>query len=188
VIIRCNSSGDLYTIPPTPADSTHQAQITCLASATVWHARLGHPGPTVLNKLHSSSAIACNKLSHGICHACQLGKHVRLPFTLSTSSSMHPFELLHCDVWTSPIISNSGFRYYLVLLDDYTHFCWTFPLKHKSDVGATLVTFHAYVHTQFGLPIKTLQADNGTEFVNYNLSTVTSQPPRAWRSLLLIAT
>jgi hypothetical protein len=174
VIIRCNSSGDLYTIPPTPADSSHQAHITYLASATVWHARLGHPGPTVLNKLHSSSTIACNKLSHDICHACQLGKHVRLLFTLSTLSSMHPFELIHYDVWTSPIISNSCFSYYLVLFDDYTHFCWTFPLKQKSDVGVTLVTFHAYVHMQLGIPIKTLQVDNGTKFVNHNLSTFLS--------------
>jgi hypothetical protein len=58
-----------------------------------------------------------------MCHACQLGKHVRLPFSSSMSSSKSPFELIHCDVWTSPVISVSGFKYYLVLLDDFTHFC-----------------------------------------------------------------
>jgi hypothetical protein len=34
----------------------------------------------------------------------------------------------------------------------------------------SLANFHAYVCTQFGVPIKVMQADNGTEFVNHNLS------------------
>jgi transposase InsO family protein len=106
-----------------------------------------------------------------MCHACQLGKHVWLPFHSSVSSSTCPFELLHCDVWTSPITSTPGFKYYLVLLDDFTHFFWIFPLKHKSDVFTTFANFHSYVHTQFHLPIKIIHADNGTEFVNSNFST-----------------
>uniref|UniRef100_A0A453J2V5 Integrase catalytic domain-containing protein n=1 Tax=Aegilops tauschii subsp. strangulata TaxID=200361 RepID=A0A453J2V5_AEGTS len=41
--------------------------------------------------------------------------------------------LIHCDLWTSPVCSFSGFQYYLVILDDYSHYFWTFPLRHKSD-------------------------------------------------------
>jgi hypothetical protein len=37
------------------------------------------------------------------------------------------FDLVHCDLWTSPILSLSGYKYYLVILDDYSHFPWTFP-------------------------------------------------------------
>jgi transposase InsO family protein len=62
-------------------------------------------------------------------------------------------------------------KYYLVVLDDFTHFCWTFPLKHKSDVFTTFVNFHSYVRTQLNLPIKIIQADNGNEFVNSRFST-----------------
>jgi hypothetical protein len=87
---------------------------------------------------------------------------VRLPFNFSVSSSKSPFELIYCDVWTPPVVSTSGFKYYLVLLDDFTHFYWTFPLKQKSDVFHSITTFHSYVRTQFGLPIKVLQADNDT--------------------------
>jgi hypothetical protein len=39
--------------------------------------------------------------------------------------------------------------------------------KSKSDVYQRLVDFFNYVSTQFHLPIKCLQADNGTEFVNH---------------------
>jgi transposase InsO family protein len=172
VIIRYNSSGDLYTIPPALVAPSHQAFISSAAPAPIWHARLGHPGPTVLNKLQSSSSIVCNKSTHSMCHTCQLGKHVWLPFSPLVSSSQCPFELLHCDVWTLPITSIYGFKYYLVVLDDFTHFCWTFPLKYKSDVFTTFINFHSYARTQFDLPIKIIQADNRTEFINSHFSTL----------------
>jgi transposase InsO family protein len=79
------------------------------------------------------------------------------------------FTLLHCDVWTSPAVSNSGFKYYLVILDDFTHYVWTFPLQHKSDILATFVSFNAFVQTQFHCSISCLQTDNGKEFDNHAL-------------------
>jgi histone deacetylase 1/2 len=100
-----------------------------------------------------------------------LGKHKRLSFTLSSSHTVAPFELLHYDVWTSPVTSISGFSYYLVILDDYTHFCWTFPLRRKSDAHQHLVNFVSYASTQFGSVVKCFQADNGTEFVNNTTAT-----------------
>jgi hypothetical protein len=43
------------------------------------------------------------------------------------------FNLIHCDLWTSLIVSISGYKYYLVILDDHSHYVWTFPLRVKSD-------------------------------------------------------
>jgi histone deacetylase 1/2 len=76
---------------------------------------------------------------------------------------------VHADVWTAPVSSFSGFKYYLVLIDDLTHYTWTFPLHAKSDVYACLLAFHAYVQTQFQLPLLALQTDNGKEFDNIAL-------------------
>ncbi|GJU59355.1 ribonuclease H-like domain-containing protein [Tanacetum coccineum] len=43
----------------------------------------GHPGSDVLRSLLSSNTVLCNKMkSPMLCHACQLGKHVRLPFEI----------------------------------------------------------------------------------------------------------
>jgi len=69
------------------------------------------------------------------------------------------------------VISNSGFQYYLVILDDFSHYVWTFPLRRKSDVVSTLSTFHAFVQTQFGKPILAFQTDNGKEFDNTTFRT-----------------
>lgn len=87
-------------------------------------------------------------------------------FSRSHSSTSSPFKLVHCDVWISFVLSTSGFRYYLVVLDDFSHLCWTFPLCHMSDVHQRLVESVAYDKTLFGLPIKCFQADKGTEFAN----------------------
>ena len=54
----------------------------------------------------------------------------RLPFTPSVTKSLHPFHLLHVDLWgPTPTMSTNGFRYYLVLVDDFTKFCWVYLLK-----------------------------------------------------------
>jgi histone deacetylase 1/2 len=161
-IARCNSPGPLYPLRLPPAAHSLVAGSTSL----LWHRRLGHPGHEALSKL-SSVLHLCNKdNSPSVCHACQLGRHIRLPFHTSGSRASSAFDLIHCDLWTSPVISVSGYKYYLVTLDDYSHFLWTFPLKLKSDTFPTLSHFFAYAHTQFGASIKAIQCDNGREFDN----------------------
>jgi hypothetical protein len=63
-------------------------------------------------------------------------------------------------------MSISSFKYYLVILDDFTHFIWTFPLRNKSDVHKIFIHFQQYVATHFFLPIRFIQCDNGKEFNN----------------------
>ena len=164
-IVRCNSSGPLYPLH-LPASAPRFTALLADASS-LWHQRLGHLGHEALSRLASASAISCNKnTSSPICHACQLGRHVRLPFGTSQSRALKIFDLIHCDLWTSPVPSVSGYKYYLVILDDYSHYLWTFPLRLKSDTFATISHFFSYVATQFGTTIKCVQSDNGREFDN----------------------
>jgi transposase InsO family protein len=168
VLIRCDSTCDLY---PPHNHTTSNASNTILAtqlSGDLCHARLGHPGHGHLCQILQLFDFHCSKDKHS-CHACHLGKSVRLPFSYLNKVAAFPFTLLHCDVWTSLVVSNSGFKYYLVILDDFTHYVWTFPLRHKSNFLATFVLFHGFVQTQFQCSIACLQANNGKEFVNHAL-------------------
>jgi hypothetical protein len=178
VIVRSNSTGPLYTmrLPSSfTSPSTVVAAVATTAAAivtpSIWHRRLGHPGPDTLSSLSRSSFINYKSIPHELCHACQLGKHTRLPFASSTHRAEKPFDLVHLDLWTSPIVSVSGYKYYLVMLDDCTHYLWTFPLKLKSDTFTTLSNFFAYVSTQFGCTVKAIQCDNGHEFDNSSTRT-----------------
>ncbi|GJS89067.1 ribonuclease H-like domain-containing protein [Tanacetum coccineum] len=68
------------------------------------HQRLGFHGSDfiVLRRLVSSDSISCNKEKLPVlCHACQLGKHVKLPFVSSSSSVTSCFDIVHSDLWTS---------------------------------------------------------------------------------------
>lgn len=53
-----------------------------------------------------------------------------------------------------------------MLVDACTHYIWTFPLRSKCEVAQCLLSFHAYVLTQFQLPLIAFQSDNGKEFDN----------------------
>ena len=131
-------------------------------SSTTWHRRLGHPGRDVLAQLRRSTDVPCTRApAEHLCHACQLGRHVRLPFSFSSSHAAHAFDLIHCDLWTSPVLSMSGYRYYLVIVDDFSHYSWTFPLRAKSETFPTLLHFFAWVSTQFGLTVKAVQVTTG---------------------------
>jgi hypothetical protein len=87
---------------------------------------LGHLSPDVLSKLSNSLAITClHGRDDSLCHACQLGRHIRLPFPIPSSRVVCPIDLVHCDLWISLVLSLSGYKYYLVILDDCTHYSWT---------------------------------------------------------------
>jgi hypothetical protein len=51
-----------------------------------------------------------------------------MPFASSMSRVDNIFDLIHCDLWTSMVVSVSGYKYYLLILDDRSHFMLTFPL------------------------------------------------------------
>jgi hypothetical protein len=172
VIVRSNSTGPLYTMRLLGSLTPSFSIVTTFAAVphaftvvalTTWHRHIGHPGPDALSR---SSFIQCTSNKHDFCHACQLGKHTRLPFCSSSHPVKHTFDLMHLDLWTSPVVSVSGSKYYLVILDDFTHYLWTFPLKLKSDTFTTLSNFFAYVSNQFGRNVKAIQCDNGHKFDN----------------------
>jgi hypothetical protein len=165
VIVRLNSTGPLYTMRlPRSLTLSFSAEAALAAiphaltvvAPTTWHRRLGHPGTNALSSLSRPSFIQCTSNKHDFCHACQLGKHTRLPFCSSSHCAEHAFDLMHLDLWASPVVSVSGSKYYLVILDDFTHYLWTFPLKLKSDTFTTLPNFFAYVSNQFDRKIKAI--------------------------------
>ena len=171
IILRSNSTGDLYSF-----QSTHRASASSSTSSTfstsVWHSRFGHLENVILDSLYSSSLIKCNKDPSFVCHSCPLGKHVQLPFINSMSMSTKPFDIIHSDLWTSPVSSSSGYKYYVLFLDNYINFLWTFPLFRKSQVYDIFVKFITFVHTQFELQIKSFQCDHGVNltircFINF---------------------
>ena len=90
--------------------------------------------------------------------SCQLGKSRQLSFFDSSRESTAPLEILHYDVWSISTPSLSGCRYYVIFIDDFTRFCWMFPISNKSDVYSTFVEFKLLVEKQFHSTIDNFKA------------------------------
>ncbi|GJV32301.1 ribonuclease H-like domain-containing protein [Tanacetum coccineum] len=93
-LLRCDSTGDLYPVTaPSPIPQAF------FVSQHTWHQRLGHPVGEVMCRLVSSNFISYNKEKPLVlCHACQVGKHVRLPFVSSSTVISSCVDIIHSDV------------------------------------------------------------------------------------------
>lgn len=139
-------------------------------STDLWHARLGHPSHHILHHLYHELALPSIPSYTSPCGSCQLGKSHRLPFSPRESRSNSVLNIVHCDVWgPAPQISLDGFRFYLVLVDDYSRFTWFYPLKRKSDVLSIFPKFFSMVENICSSRIKYIQSDAGGKFFGHAL-------------------
>lgn len=98
------------------------------------------------------------------CKICHEAKQKHLPFPFHQNRSPHAFDVVHLDIWglvSVPTIA--GYKYFLTIVDDYTHMTWIYLLRMKFDVQQVFPTYYKYVLTQFGKGIKGVRSDNALE-------------------------
>jgi len=172
VLLQSPSENGLYPIPLHHLSLNKwkgfAAYVGVKTTYSVWHQRLGHPSPSIVQHLlknqHLPLTSSLDKTR--ICEACQLGKSKKLPFGESTRCTSDSLELIHSDVWTSPIPSLSGCTYYVLFVDDYSRFTWLYPILNKSEVYPYFVKFKLLVENMFSTKIKQFQFDNGGEYTS----------------------
>ena len=135
-------------------------------SLDVLHRRLGHPSSQVMSHVQNS----CNfdvsingKLS--FCDACQLGKIHALPYNSSSSQTLSPLELIHTNIWgPAPTVSNSGYKYYIHFIDDFSRYTWIYPLRTRAEALSSFIIFKNQIEKTLDTKIKKLQSDWGGEY------------------------
>jgi transposase InsO family protein len=163
--------GQLYLV-----DFNRTKLDTCLIAKTnmgwLWRRRLAHVGIKNLHKLLKGEHILGLTNVHfekdRVCSACQAGKQVGVHHPhKNIMMTDRPLELLHMDLF-GPIayISIDRSKYCLVIVDDYSRFTWVFFLQDKSQTQETLKGFLRRAQNEFGLRIKKIRSNNGTEFKN----------------------
>ena len=160
---------DLYVLL---ASSSYVEKMSCNDNVSVWHARLGHVNMEKLKvmvqkKLVNGLPNLANFNQKEICEGCQFGKSHRLPFDKSIIRSRTPLECIHGDLFgPTRTPSLSGFRFMLILVDDFTRFTWVYFVKQKSDVLSRFQEFKEMVEGETGMKIRRLRTDNGGEFTS----------------------
>ena len=132
-----------------------------------WYSSLGHPTESVIHRLLHKSLLPCigSAKFNKFYDFCQMAKSKKLPFLDSHRISTYPLELIHSDVWTSPIMSPSGCKFYVLFIDDHSRFSWLYLLRHKSEILSCFVKFKNLVENLFSYKIKQIQTNNRGEYV-----------------------
>uniref|UniRef100_A0A2N9F6X6 Integrase catalytic domain-containing protein n=1 Tax=Fagus sylvatica TaxID=28930 RepID=A0A2N9F6X6_FAGSY len=124
--------------------------------------RLGHPSSLNLQKLVPS----LSDFSSFNCETCELSKHHRATFKLRNDEPcLHPFELVHSDVWGPARTTGlCGARYFVTFIDDHSRLTWVYVLKDRSQLFAIFQSFYAEISNQFNAKLLAFRTDNAREY------------------------
>lgn len=153
-------------------DQEVQPDLVCAATmedkekqAMIHHCRMGHISFYKTSRVFPDvmCGIGKGKLT---CDACEYAKHTRASYVSKGLRSISPFMLIHSDVWTSPVVSMNGKKYFVTFIDCYSRMTWIYLMRHKDEVFSCFQNFHALVKNQFQVQVNVLRTDNGTVYVN----------------------
>ena len=130
LLFQGSTKDGVYEWPASKSESPILAFSTAKTTPTNWHHRLGHPAPPILQHIISTSSLESSSsfTKDFSCNACLCNKSHKLPFSTSSLVSTHPLQIIFSDVWTSPVISSNGFKYYVIFVDHFTKYIWFYPL------------------------------------------------------------
>ncbi|KAF5335201.1 hypothetical protein D9611_010934 [Ephemerocybe angulata] len=157
---------------------------TALAAANIkiptphrWHERLGHLGrdrtKQFLTGSYATGITYSGPFEDKICPPCVVGKGARAPIPNPGNRATKPLERLHIDICgphevTSLSASRRGrFKYWLVILDDFTNYGFVALLPDRSSAGVLAAFTKATARWELltGEKVKCVRMDGAKEFV-----------------------
>lgn len=145
--------------------------VALTSNAQLWHQRLGHLGEAALKTMVKDNMVTGLHLSNcsvPFCGKCAEGKLSKTKFpTTGGNRSKLPLELLHMDVCgPMDVPTPTGYRYFMVIVDDATRYTHVALLKEKSEAFDHFVEFKNRAEKYLERYIKAIQSDPGGEFVS----------------------
>ncbi|KAK2403095.1 putative mitochondrial protein [Trifolium repens] len=182
VILKAIRHGNVYMLD---LDDNCLSGAKCLITKNdeswLWHRRMAHLNFDLLNKIASKDLVIGLPKIHfskdHLCDACQMGKQTKASFkSKKFISTTKPLELIHMDLFGPSRTKNLGGNYYgLMIVDDYSRFCWTLFLSSKSDTLSAFKQFAKMIQNKLDLKIISIRSDHGGEFENNNFDKLCSK-------------
>jgi hypothetical protein len=102
------------------------------------HKLFGHCGQEVLNKTIKMYEFKSSG-SFDTCEQCTIAKAQQKNVNKNwLGSSNLPVERLYVDISSIKERSFGGAKFWALIFDDYTDYCWSFVMKNKSDIKARI--------------------------------------------------
>jgi hypothetical protein len=146
--IRDNTAWLNASTPPAPEAALRgEATLSC----ALWHRRLCHIGAdrleqAIKGKVATGLVVESDAPAPLHCEPCIRGKHHRDPFPQRASHRATSFlERIHSDLHQLPVLTSSGFCYWLLFIDDYSRYFWIYLLRKKSETFDAFTQFKAMV-------------------------------------------
>ena len=98
------------------------------------------------------------------CNHCILGKQTRstVPKLQEGERATRPLEHVFIDLCgPMPVHLHSGRLYSMNIIDDFSSYIWSLPLRNKEEAASILQLWHRIVENQSGHQLKILVSDNG---------------------------
>jgi hypothetical protein len=164
--IRDNTAWINASTPPAPEAALRGEAVM---SRTLWHRHLCHIGAdrleqAIKGKVATGLVVQSNAPALTHCEPCIRGKHHRDPFPQRASHRATSFlERIYSDLHQLPVLTSTGFRYWLLFIDDYSQYFWIYLLRKKSETFDAFTQFKAMVEKQFDKSILCLHGNKGGE-------------------------
>ena len=65
-----------------------------------------------------------------------------------------------------PVVSLTGFQYFVIIVDDYPRTNWLYLMKNNSELFSHFRAFYVEIHNQFHVSVQNLRSNNVKEYVS----------------------
>jgi transposase InsO family protein len=180
--LNCISPSTVHKpVGPSPAAIPSAHYAARVPDVETWHRRLGHCNNRTIIDMARQGVVTGMPIDLSsappACDHCILGKQTRssVPKLREGAKATRRLERVFVDLCGPlPCMSRSGHLFSLNIIDDFSSYVWSIPVRAKSDAAIALQNWHRAVENQSGEKLKILVSDNG-ELVSKSVSDWCSQ-------------
>jgi hypothetical protein len=162
---------NLYSISLYATQSEHTLITYQTPNIETWHRRLGHANYQAIHDMITCGLIK-GAISHPTpipskCDSCILGKQTKKPVPKVRGEGIgHRATRRLEKVWVdlsgpTAVTSRTGNNYVMNIVDDFSSFCWSIPLKSKGDAFPQLQLWERAREMEIDSRTKIYRTDNG---------------------------
>ncbi len=159
---------NLYKLHCSRTASEHAVLYTATPTIETWHRRLGHANHQAIQTMASNDMVEgmapSFPQSPSSCDNCIIGNQGRssVPSEREHAKAVRRMDVVYVDL-TGPedVLSATGNLYLMNIIDEYSHFSWTIPLKNKSEALPSLRNWHTQTAREVGYNTGVFRTDNG---------------------------